>query len=316
MLLGRNAASLFWLARYMERAENTARLVEVAYRISLMPRPFEGHRDEWRSTIVSAECTEGFFAKYAVASAETVINYLLFDRDNPASVRSCLDTARRNGRAVRTALTRDVWESLNSTWNELAQIKPAQVKADTLPGFLDWIKQRSMLFRGALLGTALRQESFYFSQLGSFIERADSTARILDVKYHILLPRSEGVGSAIDTQQWITLLRSVSAHRAYRWAYRDSDYEAWNIAEFLILDQRMPRSLSFCYDWVVESLDSLEELHRETPACIELARATRNDIRGKSISDIFSTGLHEFLEDFLAANNKLSSEIASAYNFS
>ena len=315
MLLGRTAATLFWLARYMERAENIARLVDVAYRISLMPRPFEGHRDEWRSTIVTAECADAFYAKYAVASAENVIAYLLFDRDNPTSVRSCIDVARNNGRAVRTALSRDVWESLNSTWNELAQIKPGHVKADTLPGFLDWIKQRSMLFRGALLGTALRQDSFHFSQTGTFIERGDNTARILDVKYHILLPHTVGVGSTVDAQQWITLLRSVSGHRAYRWAYRDADYEAWTIAEFLILDPRMPRSLMFCYDWVVMSLAAIEAQYGEARGCTGEARALRDGLKAKAISDIFQEGLHEFLQAFIASNNRLTGEISSAYNF-
>ena len=220
-MLGRTAASLFWMSRYVERAENMARLLEVGYRISLMPRAIEGHRDEWRSTLITAASEASYFAKHREITTADIIHHLLFDEDNPSSVRSCLETARNNGRAVRTALTRDVWESLNGTWNEFAQVKPESVTTDRLPGFLDWIEQRAMLFRGALLGTMLRHDTYFFSQLGTFVERADNTARILDVKYYILLPKPSDVGSDVDVQQWATVLRSVSAHRAYRWFYRD-----------------------------------------------------------------------------------------------
>ena len=183
MLLGRTAASLFWMARYMERAENMARLIEVSYRISLMPKPFRAHQDDWSSTLKSAHCEATFANKYENASQEHVIQHLVLDRENPSSIRSSMETARNNGRAVRTALSRDVWEALNATWNELSCLRMSQLSSDKLPAFLDWIKQRSMLFRGAMLGTALRHDSFHFSQLGAFIERADNTARILLFKF-------------------------------------------------------------------------------------------------------------------------------------
>jgi uncharacterized alpha-E superfamily protein len=205
-MLGRTAASLFWMSRYVERAENMARLLQVGYRISLMPSAIEGHRDDWRSTLTSAASETSYFRSYKEITTAEVIRHLLFDESNPSSVRSCVKAARNNGRAVRTALTRDLWESLNGTWNELAQVKPQSITADRLPVFLDWIKQRAMLFRGALLGTLLRGDSYYFSQLGTFIERADNTARILDVKYYILLPQASDVGSDLDAQQWATLV--------------------------------------------------------------------------------------------------------------
>src|SRR5262245_50141678 len=266
-MLGRTAASLFWMSRYVERAENMARLLEVGYRISLMPGAIEGHRDEWRSTLTSAACEQSYFAKHKKIGAGHVINHLLFDEDNPSSVKSCVRSARNNGRAVRTALTRDLWESLNGTWNELAGVKPQSITADRLPGFLDWIKQRAMLFRGALLGTMLRGDTYYFSQAGTFIERADNTARILDVKYYILLPQPTDVGSELDMQQWATILRSVSAHRSYRWHFRDSRYRPWLVAEFLILREQMPRSLIFCYQWINASLSGLETLYGKRYEC-------------------------------------------------
>jgi len=315
MLLGRNAGSLFWMARYVERAENMARLVEVSYRISLMPKPFRTHTNDWRSVLISAQCEATFDENYDEATPENVIQHLVLDRSNPSSIRSCMESARSNGRSVRTALSRDVWESLNSTWNELSQLRASQLSSDKLPGLLDWIKQRSMLFRGAMLGTALRLDSFHFSQIGAFVERADNTARILDVKYHILLPRGSGPGSAIDQQQWASLLRSVSAHRAYRWAYRDASYQPWNVAQFLILNPAMPRSLVFCYNWINRSLMDLAQDYGETWPCHDTANRTDMMLKGADMERIFQSGLHEFLTNFIVDNNRLTSEVASAYNF-
>ena len=155
-------------------------------------------------------------------TAANVVDYMLFDAANPSSVQSCLATARSNARAVRTALTRDMWEALNTTYNELLQVDPAQLGAARLPEFLDWVRQRSVLFHGAMVNTILRNDTYYFSQLGTYIERADNTARILDVKYYMLLPETEPVGGEVDNWQWSQILRSVSAHRSYRWVYRDS----------------------------------------------------------------------------------------------
>jgi uncharacterized alpha-E superfamily protein len=314
-MLGRTAASLYWMSRYMERAENMARLLEVGYRISLMPGAIEGHRDEWRSTLQSAACDWAYSQKHAEITAAKVIQFLIFDEDNSSSIRSSVKTARNNGRAVRTALTRDVWESINTTWNELSQVKPSTMTADRLPVFLDWVKQRVMSFRGALLGTMLRNDTYYFSQLGNFIERADNTARILDVKYFILLPKPSDVGSDIDMQQWAQILRSVSAHRSYRWFYRDSKYRPWLIAEFLILKDEMPRSLVFSYGWINRALAGLAIHYGRKSECHDQARATYDWLKDANMDQIFQSGLHEFLQDFIAGNAKLSQSIARNYNF-
>ena len=314
-MLGRTAASLYWMSRYVERAESMARLIEVAYRISLMPSAIEGHLDEWRSTLRSAASDWGYDQKYPEISGPKVITYLLFDEDNPSSVKSCLKIARNNARAVRTAITRDVWESLNSTWNEFAQIKPSAITSDRLPGFLEWIRQRSMMFRGALLGTMLRTDNYFFSQIGNFIERADTTARILDVKYYILLPRPDDVGSELDMQQWAQVLRSVSAHRAYRWFYRDSRYRPWLVAEFLILKDELPRSLVFSYRWINNALDGLAELYDRRYPCHDKATEMLQFLDSASMDKIFQQGLHEFLQDFLKSNAALSGAIAQTYNF-
>jgi uncharacterized alpha-E superfamily protein len=212
-------------------------------------------------------------------------------------------------------LTRDVWESLNSTWNELAHIDPATITADRLPGFLEWVKQRAMAFRGALLGTMLRNDNYYFSQLGNFVERADNTARILDVKYFILLPRPSDVGSDLDTQQWAQILRSVSAHRAYRWFYKDSRYKPWLVSEFLILKEEMPRSLLFTYQWVNVALDGLAQLYGRHYECHDIATDTYKRLKNGNMEQIFQNGLHEFLQDFMASNNALCKSIATNFNF-
>jgi len=314
-MLGRTASSLFWMSRYMERAENLARLLEVGHRISLMPGRIEGHRDEWRSTLLSSACEQPYLQKHSEVTAEKVIEFIVFDEDNPTSIRSVVRTARNNARAVRTALTRDVWESINSTWNELVTIKPQDMTKDRIPVFLDWVKQHSMSFRGAVLGTMLRNENYYFSQLGNFIERADNTARILDVKYFILLPKPTDVGSDLDAHQWAQILRSVSAHRAYRWFYRDSAYKPWLVAEFLILREEMPRSLLFSYQWIFTALSGLAALHGKTYPCHTQAGEILAMLRNGRMEDIFQSGLHEYLQQFIVANNSLSMQIGRTYNF-
>jgi uncharacterized alpha-E superfamily protein len=315
-MLGRTAASLLWMSRYMERAENLARLLEVGYRIALTPGA-GGHRNEWRSTLVAAAGLDSYLARYGdedEVDERRVIEHLLFDLDNPSSVRSCLEAARNNGRGVRTALTRDMWEALNSTWVDFVALRPADIHGDRLPAVFDSVRQRAMLFRGAMLGTLLRRDGYHFCQLGAFLERADQTARILDVKYYILLPRSEVVGGDIDTYQWETILRSVSANRSYGHVYRDG-ITPWNVAEFLILRPEMPRSLRFTYRWILESLTGLAHYYGTAAPSLAAARATHDLLEQGDLARIFRDGLHEFLIDFLARNNALAQSIAHDCNF-
>ncbi len=313
-MLGRAANDLYWLSRSIERAENMARLIEVGYRIVLLPREGEGFHEEWRSTLESAGCLQGYLQRHGELETRNVIDYMLFDGDNASSIASCLKSARRNGRAQRTALTREMWESLNSAWLEFSAIKPASVTSNSLPELLDWVRSRSALYRGALLNTILRNDTFYFSQLGTFIERADSTSRILDVKYYHLLPSSETVGGGKDNFQWTSILRSVSAHRSYRWVFKDS-YRPWKIADYLILNRQMPRSLRSCYDELAQALMDLGILYGARHDCHATANATRDLLMQAEIQQIFQSGLHEFVQDFIARNNKLGREISQAYHF-
>lgn len=314
-MLGRTAANLFWMSRYVERAENIARLLDVGYRMSLTERSEDGgSSDHLMSMLQAAEMDEGFANKHEAIDVNSVAHYMLFDTDNPSSVMSCLLFARTNARSVRASITTDMWESLNATWLELSQIQPRQVLGNRLPGFLQWIKQSSNQFRGALLGTILRDDGFAFAQAGNFIERADNTARILDVKYYVLLPRAAMVGGEVDIQQWTMILRAASAHRAYRHVYHDR-YRAWNIADFLIFRKEMPRSLAFCVTSVSAMLGMLEQLYGEPSRCHDDAIKLAQLLTAGDMDKVFAEGLHEYLTAFMDSNNRLTTSISETYNF-
>lgn len=313
-MLGRTASDLFWLSRYVERAENMARLIEAGYRIALLPRIGDDRKQEWASTLESAGCAKPYYAKHGVIDTRHVVDFLLFDQSNPSSISACIATARRNARAQRTALTREMWESLNGTWLELQAIRPDMLRPDALPRILDWIKERSAAYRGALLNTILRNDTYCFSQLGTFLERADNTARILDVKYYVLLPSTSMIGSGVDSAQWEAILRSVSAHMSYRWVYKES-YRSWRIADYLILNRAMPRSLRACYGEIDQTLADLSALYGEEKPCLETAKSTLALLDTGDIDTIFQSGLHEFLLEFIGRNNRVAHEISEAYHF-
>jgi uncharacterized alpha-E superfamily protein len=313
-MLGRTAASLFWMSRYMERAENIARLTEVGYRVSLVPDVGTGHREDWRSTLIAAGCLPAYQARHGAISTDAVVHFLLFDRAHASSVMSCLENARNNGRSVRTALTREMWEALNSTWNAFSAIRPDSLGPGRLPELLDWVRQQSGLFRGALIGTLLRDEGYHFAQLGTFIERGDNTARILDVKYNVLLPSNNAVGGERNLHQLETILRSVAAHRSYRHFYKDS-YRAAKVADFLIIRPEMPRSLHFCSAWVNRSVQGLVRLTQGGARSAELSTAAYHDMETAEVEELFRSGLHGFLVEFLGRNAALSDAIAADFNF-
>ena len=313
-MLGRTAANLFWMARYMERAENLARLVQVGSRISITPDSSGGYREDWKSTLASAGCLDAFVARGGKLTAAEVQRFLIFDRDHPSSIRTCLEAARNNGRAVRTALTREMWEALNSTWNEFAAIDPATIGPGAMVELLDWVRQRSGQFRGAMLGSLLRDEGFHFCQLATFVERADNTARILDVKYNVLLPVNEALGTERNQHQWDTILRSVSAVGAYRYFYRDR-LRPRQVAEFLMLRPEMPRSLRFCCDFIAPSLAALAGMTGGGADSLALGQALAEDLRTAELERIMRTGLHDFLLDFLARNAAVAVAAAADYHF-
>ena len=230
LMLSRTADSLFWLARYVERADNTARIIDAANRLATMPIAYAGTSNEWESALSAASALRAFEQHYPEASRDAVIEFLAFSPANPSSIKNCLEIARNNSRAVRTALTAEMWEAINGAWLELKRFDGTRMDRPTLNDFLSRVKEACLRFDGAAYKTMLRNDAYYFLSLGFYLERADNTARILDVKYHVLLPEPANVGGGLDYFQWASILRSVSALTAYRWVYHES-LKPWLIAD-------------------------------------------------------------------------------------
>ncbi len=312
MLLGRTANGIYWMSRYFERAENMARLIDAGLRMALTRS--QSAAEEWASVIASAGAQHSFLERHQEYTVGTVTDFLLRDTTNPSSVASVVENGRLNARMVRTALTREAWEAINEAWMLLKRMFAKPIDERDLPKVLDAIKRETALIRGSIFGTQLRNEIFDFWQVGSFIERADNTARILDVKYFVLLPSISWVGSTLDNSQWELILRSVSAHRSYRWVY-DAQYKPTHIADYLILNGRMPRSLAFSYRMIEEHLGFLARDYGERQPCHDTVEQNLGKLKVGSIKEIFDGGLHEFLSDFIRDNNRLSSEVAENYRF-
>lgn len=311
-MLGRTANGLYWMFRYIERAENIARLVDAGMRVSLTR---SGNADEdWDGVLQSAGAREEFLQQHDKVTSADAIDYMLRDKSNLSSVMSCIEFGRNNARMVRTALTRETWEATNEFWIELKSLLARKVKAAELPQVIDVIKHRAGLVRGAFHGSMLRNDQYNFSRIGTFIERADNTARILDVKYYVLLPAAAQVGSSLDNAQWESILRSVSAHRSYGWVY-DAEYKPSNIADFLILNGRMPRSLAYCYEKIVSNLGHLAEEYGEKHPAHDTAATILATLQKTTISRVMDQGLHEFLELFVNKNAQLGQEITDGYRF-
>ncbi|ALG89597.1 MAG: alpha-E domain-containing protein [Confluentimicrobium sp.] len=311
-MLGRTAGGLFWMFRYLERSENTARLIEAGFRIALT-RP-DSAKDEWASVLETASVRHDYLARHDDFDGAAVIDFLLRDKTNPSSVMSAIEAARNNARMVRTALTREVWEAVNESWMSLKEALRRPVREADLPGILGLIRRQSALVRGALHGTMLRNDIFDFARIGTFLERADNTARILDVKYYVLLPSVSQIGSSLDNVQWETILRSVAGQRSYRWL-NGTDITPRGIAEFLIRDRRMPRSLAFCVSKLSGNLGYLQEQYENQYASLDMVRSLRGKLLETDIEDIFETGLHEFLTEFLGDNAALAAQIEKDFRF-
>jgi uncharacterized alpha-E superfamily protein len=242
-MLGRSAWGLFWMFRYLERAENTARMLDAGFRMALT-RGLSAASDEWRSVLITLGLEEAFAATGLDHTGHIITNFVLRSPENADSVLAMMENARTNARMVRTAITREVWEATNESWMILKDLLARPVREADLGEVLDTIRRQTMLVRGAMEGTMLRNDIYNFAYMGTHIERADNTARILDVKYHVLLPSLAWVGSRLDNAQWEMVLRSVSGERAFRWMNAGA-LDPKGIAEFLILDGRFPRSLAF-----------------------------------------------------------------------
>lgn len=313
-MLARTAGNLFWLARYMERADYVARLLQVAGHMNAV-RVDSDRDSEWESALVAAGSEDDYFEAHERADEASVIHFLAFDKNNPSSIACCIETARRNARAVRTALTTDMWEAVNATWQELGGFTESPLDGDGLGEFLEWVKARVGLFHGVTSNGMLRRDGFGFVRIGQFLERADNTARLLDVKYHVRLPSVSDVGGVVDYYQWLAILRVVGARRAYRVLFK-GQVEPAHVAELLISRGEFPRSLAFCYQQIIHHLD---DIHSQDPQrSAEAKRQAHSlyaDLRFASIDRVIHDGLHEYLTDLIERTETLGTRIASGHLF-
>ena len=312
-MLGRTANDIFWMFRYLERAENTARLLSAGHRMALT-RGGDAATAEWKSVVVTLGLRPTYEAAGGDYNGAQVCDFVLRSKSNPESVLAMMERARTSARKCRTSITAEVWEAVNEGWMALRDLLSRQVRESNLGVALNAIRRESTLARGATHGSMLRNEIYSFARAGTFIERADNTARILDIKYYVLLPSISYVGTALDTGQWEHVLRSLSGERAYRWL-NAGRMDARSIAEFVILDDRFPRSLAFCYAAMRENLAALARLHGPEGPAHELMRLADQRLTGKDIEEIFDQGLHEFLIDFVRRNREVASAIAEQYRF-
>ena len=315
-MLSRTADHLFWMSRYTERAENTARMLDVNYQTSLLPQSAAVAQAGWQGLLSISELKPAYASKYASASINPteVMDFMVRDEQNPSSIISCLQNARENARAVRGSLTTEVWETQNQTYLEVIRMlrngdferEPAQ--------FFEWVKFRSHLSRGVTLGTMLQDEAFHFLRMGTFLERADNTARLVDVKFHAVETDFLGAASEKDQEydfyHWSAILRSVSGFEVYRKVYRDV-IKPERVAELLILRADMPRSLLGCLNELMSNLamvtsDPLSETRRR-------AGKLRADLQYSRIDEILATGLHAFLTQFLDRVNEIGANISREF---
>ena len=312
-MLSRTASNIFWLARYLERMENLARIIGVSERMAMMPGETEREvHSQWESAIIISGCEPLFNDSGCAMEREAILEFLIRDPENPSSLYSSIQNARINGRSVRNVLTMEMWESLNTTWLEFEARWNSYRNDNDIRPFLDWIKERTASFRGAIGGTMVRDQAWRFTQIGTHIERADNTARILDVKYHVLLPEDSGVGGSVDYFQWTTILRAVSALGSYHYLYRDQP-KPWKIAELLILRSEMPRSLIYCMRQIEDRLSELQEELNDRSSCHRFAGKLCSELRYADANEIFQNGLHEWLTRFIERNTHLSEEIRNCY---
>ncbi len=345
-MLSRTADHLFWMSRYMERAENTARMLDVNYQTALLPQSADAAEAGWRGLLSISELSEHFETHRGEVTAQRVMDYMVFDAENDSSIRNCLLAARENARAVRGTLTTEVWETQNQTWLEFQRMAGAGAFERDPGALFEWVKFRSHLSRGVTVGTMLQDEAFHFLRIGSFLERADNTARLLDVRFHAV--RSEYHGGQVDRRtrpqrlggdgqsqsqaqgmpgadpeqpagddaakdfevdfyHWSSILRSVSGFEVYRKVYRNV-IRPEKVAELLILRPDMPRSLAACMHEVVSNLERLS--NEQSGETLRQAGRLHAELQYGRIDEILATGLHAFLTQFLERVGRLGAGIS------
>jgi uncharacterized alpha-E superfamily protein len=308
-MLSRTADHLYWMSRYIERAESLARLVDAHYRMSLLPHSGETLSDSLTATMTALHMEEAYKERHKVVEPRAVFEFVSLDRDYGGSIVSCLRAARENARAVRGSLTSELWETLNATWLDArAQINRRSSTPD-IGQFVEWVKERSHLTRGVTIGTMMRDEAFHFTRIGTFLERADSTARILTAHQNDLIPGADA-GGVPDPYQWSVLLRALSAFEIYRRVYRDV-ITPYKVAQMLILRDDMPRSLLRCCKEVYGNLKSVA--NQQSAETVRRAGEMHAMLHFTRMEEISSAGVPQFLESFLTKLRDLGDRIASDF---
>jgi uncharacterized alpha-E superfamily protein len=308
-MLSRVADRIYWLSRQIERAENMARILGVTQNLVLFGT--KGTRDQnLLAPLTITDSAALYFERKKPLALDSLAEFMVLDPANPSSILSCLRQARENAHAVRWQITSEMWETINATWLEAKTTRRADLAGGGATRFFDWVKERSHLFRGVTYGTIMRGDAFNFSRLGTFIERADNTARILDVKYQIILPSVKDVGGALDYYLWAALLRSVSSFETYRLLYRDQIFPI-KVAQLLILEKRMPRSLAACFEQITQAMERTHGQHDR--AARRLAGEIHARLTHADIEEIFNGGLHEYLAASLEDIAELGKRIQNAY---
>ncbi|BDI61656.1 alpha-E domain-containing protein [Qipengyuania nanhaisediminis] len=312
-MLGRTANGLFWMFRYLERGENTARLLDAGLRMALT-RDVESAKEEWRSVISTLGLKSAFESAYDNYDGPSVWNFVLRDEANPANVRSVFAKVRNNARTARTSISSEVWEAVNSNWMTLDKLLSRPVSQSGLGEVVTRLRRTGTQVHGAIDGSMMRNEAYHFARAGTFVERGESTARILDMKYYLLLPSLSHVGSSIDSGQWDQVLRSVAGSTAFSWL-NAGKIDARSIVEFLVLDDRFPRSLAFCRSALRDNLAALARCHGTEGTSNALMRDADMHIADLTVDEIFDQGLHSFLIDFMARNSAIAHAIGEDYRF-
>ena len=312
-MLGRTANGLFWMFRYLERAENTARLLDAGVRMALT-RDLVTAEEEWRSVIHAAGQGRAYRAKHGTYTGIQVWNHILRDKDNPGSVLAMMRAVRTNARGVRNAISGELWSVVNESWMQLDDKLARPVTQGTVGEVIAMVRRAGTLAHGAMVNSMLRDAGYNFARAGTFVERADNTARILDMKYYLLLPSLSYVGSSLDSGQWDQVLRSVSGDRAYRWL-NAGQTDPRGIVQFLVLDQRFPRSLAYSHALLRENVDSLARIHGAEGLSSALVRASADRLASLTVDAVYEQGLHEFLIDFERCNAAIAQAIAADYRF-
>lgn len=308
-MLSRAANSIYWMSRYLERADNVARFVDVNLHL-MLDLDLPGTSGHWRALLHTSNDNQTFSQRYSEINEANVIQFLTFDAENPNSLLSCIHKARENARTVREIIASDMWELANELYHFVNKQR-RKTKAGDMVAFYNQMKRFNHLFVGISENSLSHGEGWHFARSGRLIERLDKTARILDVKYFLLLPSTDYVDSPHDTVEWGAVLKSATAFEMYRKRFHRANYH--DVADFLLFDSEFPRSIVYCIKKIVDSLEAIAGLHGTHSAALESAKDFKHWLGGHKIADVWKKGLHEFIDELQIRNNAIDQAVFESF---